>query len=282
LGWDCNINHKVNDVKYIIGIQNQIINSAEKQYVILFGNCSFLDAAVSVLIGTLPIYSALLEKRVRFLFSNANNPVFEFIKSIGIYDFFTNSNKTVSHVKSWALPFDRILDEDTMETYTDKIIALAPIMMNAKANAILSSYFYEIYQNSFSHSESPIGVFSCGYWMKDHLIFSIYDMGVGIPQNVRKHIDNTLSSEKCVKWAFEEGNTTLDETIIKRGLGLSRLETFIQLNKGYMAMYTDDVCYVVNSNKKELHVLDIPIKGTLFIIRIKADDRHIYVVNDER
>ena len=267
---------------YIINIQNQILNGTEEEYVILFDKCKFLDAAVSVLIGTLPIYSTQLGKRVRISFSNKDSPVFEFIRSVGMYEFFYNNKKLISYVKPRALPFGKILDDDMMEIYTDKIIELAPIKMNDKASAILSSYFYEIYQNSFSHAKSSIGVFSCGYWMKDHLVFSIYDMGMGIPQNVREHIDNTLSSRECVEWAFEKGNTTLDETIIKRGLGLSQLEKFIQLNNGYMAMYTDDVYYLINNDKKEIHVLSAPIKGTLFIIRIKADDQHIYVVNGER
>ena len=105
-------------------------------------------------------------------------------------------------------------------------------------------------------------------------------MGIGIPNNVRSNVDNKMSSLDCVRWAFQEGNTTLDETIIKRGLGLSRLEKFIQLNNGSMAMYTDDVCYTVEGKKKKLDVLGTPIKGTLIIIRIKADKEHIYVVND--
>lgn len=277
---DYNINHAVKDVKRIIDIQNQIITGTAEEYVIVFKKCNFINAAVSVLIGTIPIYANLFKKKVFFRFEHENSPVFEFMKSVGMYEYFTKRNKDESFVNPRALPFGQINDEDMMEKYTDKIIDLAPIIMNEKASAILSSYFYEIYQNSFSHSQSPIGVFSCGYWMSNHLFFSIYDMGIGIPANVRKHIDSAMSSSKCVEWAFQEGNTTLDETLIKRGLGLSRLERFIQLNHGTMAMYTDDVCYTVETDKKEMSVLETPIKGTLIIIRIKADSEHIYVVND--
>ena len=90
---NCNINHKVDDVMYIINIQNQILNGTEEEYVILFDKCKFLDAAVSVLIGTLPIYSTQLGKRVRISFSNKDSPVFEFIRSVGMYEFFYNNKK---------------------------------------------------------------------------------------------------------------------------------------------------------------------------------------------
>ena len=277
---DYNINSNIKDVKRIIYIQYQIIKGNASEYVIAFINCSFLNAAVSVLIGTIPVYAALHQKRVYIVFKDKESPVLNFMKSVGMYDFFNNQNQITSYVKQRALPFGRIINEDMMESYTDKIIELAPIIMNDKASAILSSYFYEIYQNSFSHAQSPIDVFSCGYWMSNQLIFSIYDMGIGIPANVRNNVNSGMTSIECVQWAFQEGNTTLDETIIKRGLGLSRLEKFIHLNNGMMAMYTDDVCYTVDGKKKQFSVLDTPIKGTLIIIRIKADNEHIYIVDD--
>lgn len=274
-----NINHSVKDVKQIINIQNRIINGSENEYVIQFNDCKFMNPAVSVLIGTIPVYTDLIGKKVYFNFKDKDSPVFNFMKSVGMYDFFTGKNSEHSFIKQRALPFGRITNEDIMESYTDKIIELAPIIMNDKASAILSSYFYEIYQN-FSHADSLIDVFSCGYWMKNELFFSIYDMGRGIPENVRKNVDANMTASNCVKWAFQQGNTTLDETIIKRGLGLSRLENFIQLNKGMMAMYTDNVCYTIDGIKKRISELDVSIKGTLFIIRIKADIEHIYIVND--
>lgn len=274
----CDINLNTKDIQYIIDIQYQIINGTDDIYVIRFTDSKFLNAAVSVLIGTLPVYAKLLGKKVFIAFEDIKSPVLDFIKKVGIYDYFNSTHTITKYVKQKALPFDRITNEEMMETYTDKIMELAPITMNAKAKAILSSYFYEIYQNSFSHSDSLIDVFSCGYWMKNQLVFSIYDMGVGIPYNVQCSIDKSMTSEECVEWAFREGTTTLDETVIKRGLGLHRLEKFIILNNGIMSMYTDNVCYTIDKGNKKIVVLSKPIKGTLIIISIRADNEHIYVV----
>lgn len=275
-----NINLNLYDVQKIIDIQERVINGKEDEYIIEFTNAKFLNAAVSVLIGTLPVYAVTLRKQVSIRFKDKNSPIFDFMKKVGIYDYFSK-NKMPQYIKQRALPFGEITDEDMMERYTDKIMELAPIILNDKASAILSSYFFEIYQNSFSHADSKVGVFSGGYWMSNHLVFSIYDMGVGIPYNVRKFMNKNMTSTECVKWAFKEGTTTLDETIIKRGLGLSRLEKFIILNDGTMSLYSDDVCYTIDNGKKKISVLGTHIQGTLVIINIKADPRHIYIIDEE-
>ncbi len=277
-----NINLNVYDVQRVIDIQHQVIYGKADTYIIIFSDAKFLNAAVSVLIGTLPVYAQLKGKHVYIRFRDKQSPVFEFIKKVGMYDFFTNSNEKPQYTKQRALPFNRIVNEDMMEEYTDKIMELAPIIMNDKASDVLSSYFFEIYQNSFSHSESEIDVFSCGYWMEKQLIFSIYDMGVGIPYNVQHNIDCDMTSQECIEWAFQEGTTTLDETIIKRGLGLSRLEKFIMLNDGTMSLYSHDICYTITNGMKKNMELNKPIKGTMIIISIKADTEHMYIVDDEK
>lgn len=91
-----------------------------------------------------------------------------------------------------------------------------------------------------------------------------------------------MNSKECVEWAFKEETTTLDETVIERGLGLNRLEKFVILNNGIMSLYTDDVCYTIEDGKKKIGELDKSIKGTMIIISIKADKEHIYIVDEEK
>lgn len=204
------------------------------------------------------------------------------MKRIGIYDYFTkpNLNEPICNISEKAIPFNRISNEDKMEEFTDKIMKLAPINMESKAKDILSSYFYEIYQNAFFHSQSPIDVFSSGYWMPERkeLIFSIYDMGIGIPQNIRNHIKEEMTDIQCIEWAFTEGKSTIEDKFIKRGLGLSRLETFIKINHGSLSLYSQDICCLITDNSKKFFRLSKPIKGTLIIVNIKADNDHIYIV----
>lgn len=277
-----NINLSVSDVQSVIDIQREVLEGKESTYILYFNEIKFINAAIAVIIGTLPIYANLLDKKVFFKFKEKekeSNVIFDFMKKVGIYSHFVKTD-SVNYIQQKALPFRNIVDDDTMEEYVDKIMDLAPIKMNQKASDILSSYIYEIYQNSFSHAESPIDVFSCGYWMKKGLVFSIYDMGMGIPENVRKFLGDDKTSIECVEWAFQEGTTTLDEEYVKRGLGLSRLEKFIRLNNGILSLYTDDVWCTIENGERKMSVLKSRIKGTLIIISIKADTEHIYCVNE--
>ena len=108
-------------------------------------------------------------------------------------------------------------------------------------------------------------------------------MGVGIPEKIREHCGlPSLASSKCVEIAFIEGFTTFPEKI-NRGLGLIRLQNFIILNNGNMTMYTDDVCCVIENKKQRTYKrLDVPIKGTLIIVNIRADEDHVYIIDKEK
>lgn len=281
---DKDIKNNFEDVTDIIRVQNEFLNNSCKKLIFQFTECTDINAAVSVMIGTLPVYSPIYNKSVKYQFvEQATHPVFKFMKSVGMYKYFMKNE--IDYTGTDVIPFDRIVDEKQMDEYADRIMTLAPIHMQKEAQDILSSYIYEIYQNGLYHSNSPIGVFTSGQWIpeKKEFIFSIYDMGVGIPEKIREHFKMPLlSSSKCVEIAFIEGFTTFPEKI-NRGLGLIRLQNFILLNNGNMTMYTDDVCCTIQGKKRRTYKrLDVPIKGTLIIVNIRADEDHVYIIDKEK
>lgn len=86
-----------------------------------------------------------------------------------------------------------------------------------------------------------------------------------------------------MKIAFIDGFTTSKRKDVNRGLGLTRLKSFIKLNNGSMSMFTDDICYSIDRNHTEKYEkLDTPIIGTLIIISIVADEDNIYIVEKDR
>lgn len=276
------IKNQIEDVTELIEVQNNFINGNYKKLIFEFTkNCTYVDTAVSVIIGTLPKYAIIQKKKVQYQFVDIkNHPVFKFMKIVGMYKYYMNNE--IDYTGTDVIPFDHIKDEDSMNKYADMVMSLAPINMLKTAQDILASYILEIYQNGFYHSQSEIGVFTLGYWNKEkgEFTFSIYDMGVGIPEKIRKYMEKpNLSSEQCVRIAFVEGFTTDVDKKISRGLGLVRLERFIHLNEGNMTMYTDDICCIIDGEKdKEFIKLDTSIKGTLIIINIVADENHVYIV----
>lgn len=280
---DHNINNNIEDISDLIELQYDFLSGKCKKLYFQFTDCEFVNAAVAVIIGTLPEYAKTCGKSVCFRFpkDRENHPVLCFMKDVGMYEYYVKKAK-IKYAGENAIPFNRIEDERMMEEYTDKIMELAPIKMEWEAQCILSSYIYEVYQNGFFHSESEIGVFTSGVWKPDvkEFVFSIYDMGVGIPNKIRRHMKREdISSEKCLEIAFLEGFSTSNDGNLNRGLGLSRLEKFIRLNSGKMFMFTDDICCAISEQEeKKYHMLKKAIKGTLIIINIIADENHIYVV----
>jgi len=124
---------------------------------------------------------------------------------------------------------------------------------------------YEIYENAFTHSSSPVGVFSCGqyYPRMKRLKLSVVDFGIGIARNVQNHWnaeitqqgfdledldfaeDLKLSDESALAKAFEKGFTTRPSGELG-GLGLSFLNRFIQVNGGIMHVFSNGAYVVID------------------------------------
>ena len=278
------IKNTIEDVADLCELQHEFLNNSCKYLIFEFTVCNTLNAAVSIIIGTLPQYVRIYGKPVKYTFSGqSNHPVLQFMKDVGMYKYYTN--KDIDYTGIDVIPFNRIEDEKMMKEYADRIMELAPIRMQKEAQDILTSYIYEIYQNSLFHAKSSIGVFTSGKWdkQKKEFIFSIYDMGIGIPMSVRSYMKNLdIDSKKCLQIAFIDGFSTNTCPEINRGLGLTRIERFIRLNKGHMSIYTEDACCVIEEEKaKMFYKLKKPIKGTLIIINIAADEKNIYIVEKE-
>ena len=94
-------------------------------------------------------------------------------------------------------------------------------------NAIVERVL-ELYVNVFEHSESQIGLFSCGQYFKklNQLHLTMVDFGIGIPANIRGYLKQLrpdlsaerLRAEQCLKWAFQPMHTTKPGS--SRGVGL--------------------------------------------------------------
>ncbi|HWR20346.1 MAG TPA: ATP-binding protein, partial [Verrucomicrobiae bacterium] len=83
---------------------------------------------------------------------------------------------------------------------------------------------YEIFSNAVIHSQTELGIFSCGQFFpkRNSLDFSVADLGIGIRRNVRERAGLDLPADKAIVWATEERNTT-KRGPIPGGLGLKLL-----------------------------------------------------------
>lgn len=142
----------------------------------------------------------------------------------------------------------------------------------------------EIFSNSFTHSETELGVFSCGQFFpkRDRLDFSIADLGMGIRKNIlqKRHVD--LSAENAIKWAISERNTTR-EGPVPGGSGLKILREFISMNRGRMQIVSDKGYMEFGSGfgTPLLRLMDHPFPGTVVNLEFNTADTNSYCLASE-
>jgi hypothetical protein len=152
-------------------------------------------------------------------------------------------------------------------------IHLSDLVKNAIAGTVL-----EIYDNSFCHSFSQIGTFSCGEKIDDRVKLSIIDFGRSIPSNVISFLkDNEMSSSQALKWAFDPGHTTVQGN---RGMGLDLLKSFVKLNKGELEIFSGTGHAKINEKDDLFTTKQICFSGTLIYITFMCDNKYYQFANE--
>ena len=158
-----------------------------------------------------------------------------------------------------------------------------PDMSEALRKKFWESIF-ELFSNAVIHSETKLGIFTCGQYFptKKRIDFAIADLGIGIPQTLinkkRLHFD----AEEAIHWAMQDRNTTKTGSI-PGGLGLKLLREFIQLNRGRIQAVSQtgywEQCADGSVIKKSL---PYPFPGTVVNIEINTADRNSYALSTEQ
>lgn len=188
-----------------------------------------------------------------------------------------------------AIPYreDQHEDSDEIMTYLiDHWIGKGWVHVSPRLCAAIAGKLWEIYTNSFEHSHSPVGVFTCGqhFKIKNELVLSVVDFGVGIPHNVKNYLNKdpraqTLPSDACLKWACTSGNTT-DASGIPRGLGLSLLQEFVKLNNGKLELYSSDGYVKMDCHGEQYGIHSSSFNGTILHLTLICDEKY-YHFKDE-
>lgn len=136
---------------------------------------------------------------------------------------------------------------------------------------------FEIFSNAVLHSNTKLGVFSCGQFFpsKEALRFTVADLGVGIRENIRQKTGHLLSPEAAISWATRNGNTTKFGTI-PGGLGLKRLRDFIDLNGGVVRIVSDLGYWERKNKKSQIRRLNHPFLGTIVSVEVDTSDERSY------
>jgi hypothetical protein len=141
---------------------------------------------------------------------------------------------------------------------------------------------FEIFSNAVLHSQTTLGIFSCGQFFpnRHRLDFSVADLGVGIRQNVKDRAGLNLSADQAIVWATKGRNTTKSGSI-PGGLGLKLLTEFISLNGGRLQIVSDAGYWCLQENQVHTARLGSPFPGTVVSLEINTSDRQSYVLSSE-
>ena len=139
----------------------------------------------------------------------------------------------------------------------------------------------EVFSNAVLHSHTELGIFSCGQFFPRHnrLHFTVADLGIGIPQNVRHYTGKKRSPEEAINWATKEFNTTKQGRT--GGLGLKLLCEFIDLNGGSIQIASDAGYWQHKDQQIDTKPLTHPFPGTVVSVEINTADTHSYALASE-
>lgn len=140
----------------------------------------------------------------------------------------------------------------------------------------------EIFGNAAQHSDTELGIFSCGQFFpkRNELNFMVVDLGVGMREKVRRHLKSDITSEGAIEWATQERNTTRQNDI-PGGLGLTLLREFISLNRGRIQIISDTGYWYWENHRTATKRLDNPFPGTVVSITINTSDTGSYRLSSE-
>lgn len=243
--------------------------------VIDFNYCTFLDHLGVAFLGGLIHLIRERQGKVTFNWHTLSPKIRMNLAQNGFLQEFSGE------IEPWqgnSMPFrydiDLISRDDGILPYLeDQWLGRNWINISDQLKQAIISNLAEIYTNAFDHSQSAIGVFSCGqhYPKEKRLELSAIDFGVGIASNVRSlpgH-DN-MSTEEALKWAFQPGNSTKRD--ISRGNGLAILNNFISQNQGILTLCTNDGCIKIFDDMIEYTDIHKPFLGTLVNITLQCDE----------
>lgn len=272
-------NNDLESLSYLARIQDIIrvyikINKHREDINLNITNCNYISPSVLPIIGSFGKLLAHHDIHGSLSFIGSDIAVAEYITQSGLFKNYTGRG----NVSEDAIPFTSVQNIDDALTQIDYVMQKAPVVLTQDTEDVFSSKLLEIFLNAFDHSQSELPVYSCGYWRDSHgtLTFSIYDLGVGIPYNVRKYLNSNISDRECIALALEDGFSTAGDSY-PRGLGLGVLIDFVKQNGGSMTLCSGKCYYCIDNNGcAKFEELELPLMGTLFTIDIKADNEHVY------
>ncbi|WP_267666925.1 ATP-binding protein [Levilactobacillus brevis] len=166
---------------------------------------------------------------------------------------------------------------------TDEWLAKANIHFSNRLKQDITVRLYELFANALEHSNSEIGCVANGQSTQNDIDLCVIDLGRGIADNVKKFCaerNELVSSSQAVGKAFMSGFTTRNDN--SGGLGLALIKDFLQLNKGSLDVYCNDVHLKIDPAESEpiIATTEEIFQGTILNVKLQKDGQYYSYRNE--
>ncbi len=272
------INDNPGDFEILFGLWH-VVNDSSGDVTFDFTPCRFLRPNAIAFLGGL---ARLIERRgysAIFDWNTLNDPVKAILRQNGFASGFGYTG--VSGGPGSSIPYreDIAQSSDIIDYLTHEWLGRGWVHVSDKLRNAIVGRVWEIYANAFLHSNSRIGVFSCGqyFWQMKVLKLAVIDFGVGIPATVREFFRDyprakQFSAAACLEWAFKPGTSTKAEST-GRGIGLDILKEFVYANPGILEIYSEDAYALLGPRTQKYGKLSSSFEGTAVNITLRCDEK---------
>jgi hypothetical protein len=249
-----------------------------------FQDCNFLSHVGVAFLGGLVYHTEKQGGKLTFKWDTLTDKIRTNLDQNGFLSSFGEGSQPW-HGNSVPYRKDDKQDEGVIMDYLlNRWLGKGWVNISPSLRNLIAGKVWEIYANAFEHSQSSIGVFSCGqhYPNKKELHLTIVDFGQGIPYNVQSMAENSLlDPAQSIEWALKPGNTTARSTI-GRGMGLDFLQNFISSNQGNLKIFSNKGYVNIKDNEVISEIRSVNFKGTLINIALKCDESYYRLASEEQ
>jgi len=267
-----------NGFQKILDFENQI---GPEHYEINISN--WIDANMCAPLGAI-LYRKIKEK-IPVKFSDISSYVKNILQKNHFLSQFGESKKPDSYGTTIEYRRFETVNKvyEQFQEYVVRYFRLGSLGLPQMTPALLKRFresLFEVFSNAVEHSYTEDGIFTCGQFFpnKERLRFTIADLGIGIRENIHRHLRIGLSPENAIKWAISGKTTRRDRP---GGLGLQLIREFIKLNKGRLIIVSDAGYWELSKGKVSTRTFLRPFPGTVVTIDIDTADKTSYCLRSE-
>ncbi|MES3712834.1 ATP-binding protein [Staphylococcus ureilyticus] len=203
-----------------------------------------------------------------------------FLRDAGFFEKYLDEPNEIFRIKKtkFIYPIES-LNSTNYEEWTERFSYWISSIIGVDKNQIatLTVAVKEILNNVNDHANiTTCGIFAQFIEEEKKFHISISDIGVGIPYNVKKFLNDDISDYETLMWAVEEGNST-KSTPRNRGVGLNYLINNIVENiHGKVEIYSNKANIICKNKGNGIYFYgsdnNIMHPGTLILIKLNKEE----------